>query len=399
MYTNVDGLVSSAKEVRDYLQDKKPELVCLTETKLTSEIQIRFDAEGYNTWRRDRKNKGGGGVMILTRKDILIESVEYGGGMSETLSVEIKIQGQESRKIIVAYMPPKSNTWGADEYKRMQSELIKNIDDMLKRSNKVLLVGDFNSKEIDWGEMEVRGITSPWSEELIQTMMINTMDQWVKESTRYRGEDKPSLLDLVFTKKPETEPSIEYLCPMGKSDHVTIEIVIQDDEVPTFNEEYKNERRNYAKANFTELKKFYREIDWSESLRGMEVQKKYDVFLSKYREGVERYVPKYKVKENKKVWFNAKCAEAKKKKERAWKKMRKHWNKTNREEYRTARNDYVKIRREEERNFEKDVVGKCKKEPKLFYRYVNGKIKHRDNITKLKKMEKFMKLHMRWLRY
>ena len=79
MYTNVDGLVSSAKEVRDYLQDKKPELVCLTETKLTSEIQIRFNAEGYNTWRRDRKNKGGGGVMILTRKDILNRLVYAGG--------------------------------------------------------------------------------------------------------------------------------------------------------------------------------------------------------------------------------------------------------------------------------------------------------------------------------
>ena len=57
--------------------------------------------------------------------------------------------------------------------------------------------------------------------------------------------------------------------------------------------------------------------------------------------------------------------------------MRKRWSETNREDYRTARNEYVKIRGEEERNFEKDVVEKCKKEPKLFYEYVNGKIKHR----------------------
>ncbi len=384
MYTNIDGLVSSLRELRDYLHERKPEVACITETKLTREINVEFEEEGYNTWRRDRKNKGGGGVMILVRKNILIETVEYGEGRSETLSVEIKIQGQESRKIIVAYMPPKTNTWGTDDYKHMQSEFIKSIDDMLKIRNKVLLVGDFNSKEINWGEMEVTGIASTWSEEFLQTMMVNTMDQWVKENTRYRGEDEPSLLDLVFTKKPENEPSIEYLCPVGKSDHVKMEIEIKE-EVPKFNEEYKNERKNYAKADFTGLKKFYGELDWNNLLRGMEVQKKYEVFLSKFREGVERYVPRYKVKENKKVWFNEKCAEAKKKKERAWKKMRKQWNEINREEYRTARNDYVKIRREEERNFERDLVGKCKEEPKLFYRYVNGKIKHRDTITKLKK--------------
>ena len=47
-------------------------------------------------------------------------------------------------------------------------------------------------------------------------------------------------------------------------------------------------------------------------------------------------------------------------------KMRKQWSEINREEYRTARNEYVKIRREEERNFERDVVGKSK-EPKLFF--------------------------------
>lgn len=151
MYTNIDGLVSSLRELRDYLHEKKPEVACITETKLTREINVEFEEEGYNIWRRDRKNKGGGGVMILVRKNILIETVEYGEGRSETLSVEIKIQGQESRKIIVPYMPPKTNTWVTDDYKHMQSEFIKSIDDMLKIRNKVLLVGDFNSKEINGG--------------------------------------------------------------------------------------------------------------------------------------------------------------------------------------------------------------------------------------------------------
>ena len=56
MYTNTDGVVSSLSEVKDYLREK-PELVCLTETKLREEINIRFEKEGYNLWRRDRKSR------------------------------------------------------------------------------------------------------------------------------------------------------------------------------------------------------------------------------------------------------------------------------------------------------------------------------------------------------
>ncbi|MPC14615.1 ATPase family AAA domain-containing protein 1-A [Portunus trituberculatus] len=58
-----------------------------------------------------------------------------------------------------------------------------------------------------------------WSEKVLQLTMVNVMDQWVEESTRYRGEEEPSLLDLVFTKKPEPLPIIQYLSQMGRSDH------------------------------------------------------------------------------------------------------------------------------------------------------------------------------------
>lgn len=61
------------------------------------------------------------------------------------------------------------------------------------------------------------------------------------------------------------------------------------------------------------------------------------MFLRKYREGVERFVPRYKIKKNKMEWYNARCAEAKKK-EKTWRKMRKQWSEMNREEYRTTTN-------------------------------------------------------------
>lgn len=54
-------------------------------------------------------------------------------------------------------------------YKEIKREVIKSMENMLKKGNKVLLVGDFNSKAI-----EVRQNTNSWSDKLMHTMMVNT---------------------------------------------------------------------------------------------------------------------------------------------------------------------------------------------------------------------------------
>ncbi|MPC60594.1 hypothetical protein E2C01_054646 [Portunus trituberculatus] len=84
--------------------------------------------------------------------------------------------------------------------------------------------------------MEVMGNAGSWNE-LFQLTMVNTLDQCVEESTRFRGAEKPSLLDLVFTKKPESPPSKQYLSPMGRSDHVTLVLEMQEEDVIGYREE------------------------------------------------------------------------------------------------------------------------------------------------------------------
>ncbi|MPC95630.1 hypothetical protein E2C01_090849 [Portunus trituberculatus] len=89
-----------------------------------------------------------------------------------------------------------------------------------------------------------------WSEKFLQLTMVNAMDQWVEKSARYRREEEPLLLDLVFTKKPEPLPIIQYLSPMRRSDHVTLEMQIQEEDEISYREDYKEERLNYARADF-----------------------------------------------------------------------------------------------------------------------------------------------------
>ena len=57
MYINIDGIISRKLELVDYLREKKPEIVCLTETKLCEEIQTNIENDNYNIWRKGRKDK------------------------------------------------------------------------------------------------------------------------------------------------------------------------------------------------------------------------------------------------------------------------------------------------------------------------------------------------------
>ena len=88
--------------------------------------------------------------------------------------------------------------------------------------------------------------------------MNNTAIQWVTNYTKYRGEDKPSRLDLLFTKEINLKNYINYECPF-RSDHVVLEIEITGDIEDKQEESYKK-KKNYAKANFTPMKEFSMEL-------------------------------------------------------------------------------------------------------------------------------------------
>ncbi|MPC96833.1 hypothetical protein E2C01_092113 [Portunus trituberculatus] len=45
--------------------------MCIVETKLREEIHVNLKEKGYNSWRRDRKDKGGGGLLIIVRDNML----------------------------------------------------------------------------------------------------------------------------------------------------------------------------------------------------------------------------------------------------------------------------------------------------------------------------------------
>lgn len=238
------------------------------------------------------------------------------------------------------------------------------LERLMRENRDLILVGDFKCKEVVWEHLETTGHPESWGAILLELATENLVTQWVNESTRYRGEDEPSRLDLVPTKEVDVIEDSLYKSPFGRSDHVLIEMVIIDSVCCEGREQHRRNRMNYGKANFSEMRKFFENVNWSDFLSVGNVQDKYDVFGKIYKESVSKYVPAFKEHKCwKKEWFNVKCEAARERKIKAWKKMCRRNKQKNREEYKMARNIYVQVRRQEERNYEKNIVDKCKDGP------------------------------------
>ena len=93
--------------------------------------------------------------------------------------------------------------------------------DMIKeasKDDKILLVGDFNYKNIDWINHTVNGTKYSEPTKFYDCIQDCYLQQHVHEYTRHRGKDKPSTLDLLFTnlEQTELESSLDVSCGVEK---------------------------------------------------------------------------------------------------------------------------------------------------------------------------------------
>ena len=76
------------------------------------------------------------------------------------------------------------------------------------------------------------------SDELfLDILRKNGLMQHVDKPTRQRGDDEPSILDLVISR--EYLSKLEYLSPLGKSDHAIIKLECEVTTSPKMQQEVK----------------------------------------------------------------------------------------------------------------------------------------------------------------
>ena len=143
MYHNIRGVKSKFDSLLDKVDEIEPTLLCITETHLLETEKIQID--GYEVYRNDRDNMGGG-IAICLKKELVnictvVEEVKDTAEMLWLVidNTRIKI------RVGVIYAPQESRT-SKEQLKVMYEKIGEQVLFAKEKGQKLLILGDFNCK-------------------------------------------------------------------------------------------------------------------------------------------------------------------------------------------------------------------------------------------------------------
>ena len=130
-----------------------------------------------------------------------------------------------------------------------------------KNYSHLIIMGDFNLPKVDWETLTCKiKNEEDFNVKFIKCVRDCYLFQHVAEATRLRGKDNPSTLDLVFSNEENMVSYIEYLSPLGKSDHSVLAFTVkcERDATPP------QIKTLYQKGDYSKMKKMFDESSWRE---------------------------------------------------------------------------------------------------------------------------------------
>jgi hypothetical protein len=179
----------------------------------------------------------------------------------------------------------------------------------------------------------------------------------IDHHTRERIGQEPSLLDFLLVNDNENIVNTKYLDPLGSSDHCVIE----------FNyrcyfsyDQTKNERLNYYKANYDEMRKeLY--IDWEKELGDSNPIEMLNKVMEKLSKTIDKSIPKSKPRNTKgSTPLSKETVQNIKRKHRVWERYMEDRSKEKHREYCKARNKVKRLTRRDRKEREKQVAESAK---------------------------------------
>ncbi len=257
-YTNARSLNNKIEELRLIADDCKPDIIGITETWAHSESHINI--EGYHPPLRHDRTDGrrGGGVALYISRLLKfnpcqeLNEIDY----TDATWCTIPLEGRDELLIGLCYRSPSSS-------EDNNSELLNLIRSACsKGSSHILLMGDFNLKEIHWENATVDGPQHNYANSFLEATQDQFLVQHVTGVT-WRHEDRESRLDLVFTNEEHMIDKVGTGAPLGDSDHLSMTWQYVCYTKPEQHEDNPL-RKNYWKGNYTELSKELAEVDWEQ---------------------------------------------------------------------------------------------------------------------------------------
>ena len=391
LYTNADCLSNKRYDLQILLNTLtyKPRVivVCEVNSKCNSNrmLESEFNISGYNLFAVNIGVACSRGIIVYVDCDLTASSVDISSSFSEFMFVQIKLSSDCFLTIGAIYRSPSSNA-------ENNTALLKLINTVVKSINgKLLLLGDFNYGNINWADEVVIGASSANSpsQKFINCMHKNFLLQHVFSPTRVRGCDTPHTLDLVITNENFVD-SIDYLSPLGKSDHCVLSICCK----LLVSKCAKTVKYKYDKGDYNAFKHYFEEnyIENDSLFANTCISEDWDIFKTVLSNGVSLCIPSsngqsWKQKQSWRFPIKKDLKALIHRKHRLWTRFLETRNNDYLVEFKKYRNLVRKQSRIVVKNVQLNIAKSSKENPKKFWQYVNSKTSSVTNIGNIKVTE------------
>ena len=401
-YTNANGLFNKIDELKLLLStNSNIDIVCVTETHFSHDIlDAEIQIDGFNIYRHDRDFSldtskhaisHGGGSIIYVRTDLNVFLTPGSNSAPDSLAVTLETA---VGSVCVACIY-RSTSLNLSQNSNLSS-FLKNICNV-NNDHETVLLGDFNLPDVSWETGCVNGgLVGSNKSFLNQERYMNIFNEsglswyFTTEKTRRRIVNETlqeSLLDQVLYTNDALINSCTALPPLGKSDHVSVQVELSVSVDCEDNKE-KISKPSWGKISFEELLTFsLKNIDWNFNSM-TNVQEMWDELHGKL-EAVASIVPATSVYRNnrpvKLPWDSSALKRLRKKKEKAWKQFDHDPTIVN---LNFASSTQLVFENEEVKakvRYEKKITANLKTNCKSFYSYLRNKRKVKTSVPCLNK--------------
>ena len=331
VYFNADSLLNKVDELKcRFVNVEKPDIIAITEVLpknaryAVSKAELSLD--GYDSFPGNFPEKETRGIIVYVKTELQAVEVECGNGFKESVWIKINLRGSDKLLVGCIYKSPSSN----EENLRLLNDMIRNINVNDVYSH-VLILGDFNFPDIDWSSWSSRDSRS---QEFIESLRDGYIEQMVDKPTRFRLNQLPSVLDLILVNDSNSIQNIDYLSPIGNSDHIVLR----------FN--YKcyidltcenTSKLNYFKGNYEGMREAL-SIDWKRVLEGRSTEDMVDVFMDHMSKAMNTFIPIKRQRKKGKTPLGPEAVKCIHRKHRMWTRYMETRDPTAYREYCKARN-------------------------------------------------------------
>ena len=203
MALNIFSLMPHLDELRIFVSEQRPHIICITETNIDSTIDnSHIEIDDYVVVRNDRNRHGGGVAMYMhkTVNDKLRE--DLANSEIESISIQVKVGNYKPFIVTSVYRPPGKPV----EYFNELDKLLNSID---AEDKETIYLGDTNCDMLDFTNNDTKN--------LMRLLTKFHLVQLIISPTRTTATTK-TVIDHIITNRPASVSKSGVLS-CGISDH------------------------------------------------------------------------------------------------------------------------------------------------------------------------------------